>query len=386
MTEYRPLAPADHETYRRFTRYAFAAERGPVEDAEPFDTDLFDLRGLYDDGLVSGCKRYHFEAQVRDQVETVGGLGALATPPEHRSRGYARALCRAVCREYAEEGVDVVTLWPFSTSFYRRLGWATANDLHEAEAPPSALPAHDPAGEFRRLSTEDWRRLRRVETAAADGVTLSMRRSEAWWRERTLSDWAGDTTPFVYGYERGDSLAGFLVYTVDDAADNERTLSVSALGHVDEEAHRSLLEFLRRHGPQIDRVDLQLATATGLFDRLDDPDAVTCERVAGPMARLTGLDPLADLDWGVSVTLAVTDDLLDVTDTTVRVSGDGLERGVDADPDATVDVGTLTQLYLGRHDPATARRVGGLTVHEDDATTPLATAFPERPVCLREFF
>jgi len=387
VTDYRPIGPDDGEEYRRFTRYAFGAERGPLADPAPFETDLFDLRGLYDDGLVSGCKRYHFEARVRDDVATVGGLGALATPPEHRRQGYARDLCRAVCREYADEGVALVTLWPFSTSFYRGLGWATANDLHEYALPPSALPAHEPRGQFRRLSAEDWARLRPAERATAEGVTLAMRRSERWWRERTLADWPGDTAPFVYGYERDGSVAGYLAYTVDDADDDsERTLSVSALGHVDEAARRSLLEFLRRHGAQIDRVELRLSTDDRLLDRLSTPDAATCERVPGPMARLTSLAPLAALDWETRVTLAVADDLLPENDTTVRVSPDGLERDVEATPDASVDVGTLTQLYLGRYDPQTAERVAGLSVHEEAARDPLAAAFPERPVCLREFF
>lgn len=389
MAEYRPITPEDHAAFSRFTRYAFAAEQGPREepDTDSLESDLFDLRGLYDDGLVSGCKRYAFRAYVRDGVEQVGGLGAVATPPEHRRQGYARELCREVCREYREEEVELVVLWPFSTPFYRRLGWATANDLYEFGLPPTTLPAHDPQGRYRRLDPGDWERLRPVEAAFGDGVTLSMRRSASWWRERTLTNWTGGTEPFVYGYERDGTLAGYLVYTVTDSDAHERTLSVSAFGYADEEAHRSLLEFLRRHGAQIDHVELHRATDSRLLALVENPDVATCERVAGPMARLTTLDALAGLDRaGLDrpLTLAVEDPL--EGQARVRVTEHGIEESPGSEPDARTDIGTLTQLYLGRYEPASAERVAGLTVLDDACRESLGELFPERRVCLREFF
>jgi predicted acetyltransferase len=392
MTEYGPIEPATKGEYHRFTRYGFAAEEGPLGgDAETdFDSHLFDLRGVYDGGLRAGCKRYAFEAYVRDDTRTVGGLGALATPPEYRGQGYARTLCRAACREYSAEGVGLVALWPFSTPFYRGLGWATAHDRYRFDLTPELLPAHEPGGQYRRLDADDWEQLGAVAALSRDGVTLSMRRSEAWWRERTLTSWTGGAEPFVYGYERDGDLAGYLVYTVDDSDDSsERTLSVSAFAHVDREANRSLLAFLRRHGAQIDRVVLERPTTSRLLDLVENPDTVTCERTPGPMARLTGFDPLETLDWsGLDrpLTVAVTDPLCGATDGVFAVSGDGIERRDDTDPDLTTDIGTLTQLYLGRYDPTTAEAVAGLDVRTDAARSTLADVFPERPVYLGAFF
>ena len=391
MAEYGPVDPEDHATFRRFTRYGFAAEQGPLAADEPveFETGLFDLRGLYDGELKTGCKRYVFEAQVRGETVQVGGLGALATPPEHRRQGYGRELCRELCREYAEEGVGLVALWPFSTPFYRRMGWATTNDRYECVLPPEVLPTHRPAGRYRRLGVEDWEQLRPVEAASGDGVGLSMRRSETWWRERTLTGWTGDTDPFVYGYEREGQLAGYLVYTVREGETNERTLSVELSGHVDREAFRSLLEFLRRHGAQVDRVELTQSVDSRLLALVTDPDRVTCERVAGPMARLTALDPLGRVDWTVldrPLTLSVEDPLRTETGNRLRVSSGGVEAAPDSEAAVRVDIGTLTQLYLGRYDPASAERLAGLTVVDDSRREALAAVFPEQQVRLREFF
>lgn len=395
MTEFRPLDPDDDGEYRRFLRYAFAAEMGPLEDEQDGEgVDLFAERGVYDDSLKSVCKRYDIEAYVREGTETIGGLGAVATPPEYRRQGYVRELCREICREYREDGIGLVVLWPFSTPFYRNLGWATANDFYQYECPPSALPAHDADGTFRRLAADDWERLSDVEAAFAEGVTLSMRRSETWWRERTLTSWTGGTEPYIYGYERDGDLAGYLVYTVDDGdGDSERTLSVSAYGYVDEEAERALLEFFRRHGAQIDRVSYLDSTDSKLLDLVEDPQEITCERIAGPMVRLTGLDHLERLDWSPlsePMTLTVEDSLLPENDGVFRVSPEGKIKkvgdSVSSVVDAETDIGTLSQLYVGRYDPVTAERVANLTVNEESVRESLAEVFPSRQVCLREFF
>jgi predicted acetyltransferase len=395
MAEFRPLDSDDYPEYKRFLRYAFAAEMGPLEGEQDGEgVDLFAERGVYDDGLKSVCKRYDIEVFVRDSIETIGGLGAVATPPEYRRKGYVRELCRGICREYRDDGIGLVVLWPFSTPFYRNLGWATANDFYDYECPPSALPSHDPRGAFRRLDADGWERLREVEAAFGEGVTLSMRRSETWWRERTLTNWTGGTEPYIYGYERDGDLAGYLVYTVDDEDDDsERTLSVSAYGYVDEDSERALLEFFRRHGAQIDNVSLLHSTESDLLDLAEDPQELTCERIAGPMVRLTGLDYLETLDWsplGEAMTLSVEDPLLPENDGVFRVSPEGRIQEVgDATPstvDVETDIGTLAQLFVGRYDPASAEHVGTLRLGEESLREPLTAVFPERAVCLREFF
>lgn len=397
MVEYRPIDPADYPEYQRFLRYAFAAEHGPLseEDGQEVDTSLFADRGVYDDGtLKSVCKRYEFEAFVRDGTETVGGVGAVATPPEYRRQGTVRKLLAELCREYHEDGVGLAVLWPFSTPFYRNLGWATANDRYRVEYPPSELPAHDQRGAFRPQTVDDWERFSRVEGECNEGVTLSMRRSETWWRERTLTSWTGGSDPYLYGYERDGELAGYLMYDVRDGdGDHERTLSVDGFGYVDEEAHRALLEYLRRHGAQIDHVIVKRAPWTRPLALAENPDAVTCERQAGAMVRLTGVEYLEELDWSPlaeSMTLTIEDPLLPENGGVFRVSPEGrideVGGGASLPVDAEIDIGTLSQLVVGRYDPASAERLAGLTLETESLRRPLSEIFPERRVCLQEFF
>jgi len=396
MSEFRPVPATDREACQRILQYAFASERGPATPDPDGDwpPSLFDQRGLYDgDSLRAVCKLYFLDTTVRGAATTVGGLGAVATPPEHRGQGYAADLCRHALREYREADVGFVTLWPFSTPFYRRLGWGTANTYRRFDLPPSALPDHSIAGQLVRLDADDWERLRRVETAAAAGTALSLRRSEAWWRERTLADWDDDGLPYCYGYERDGDLRGYVVYTIADDADN--TLSVSNFAAADEEARRALLAFLGNHGAQIERITLQLPLDAALLHRVDDPAAVDCTVEAGPMVRLTDVGHLERLDWpaeNLDCTLSVSDPLLDRNDGLFRLSVSGGTATVDPLPasdsaaDATVDIATLSQLAVGTHGVDAADRLAGLEILDESVRQPLADVFRSEPVYLDEFF
>jgi predicted acetyltransferase len=394
VTEFRPIPETRRDAFRSLLRYAFAPERGPEVDPDgEWPPALGEPRGLFDgDVLVGVCKLYVLDAYVHGDQRQIGGLGAVATPPEHRGEGYGRALCRHAVGEFRERGVDTVTLWPFETAFYRRLGWATANNYTEYVLPPDTLPEFETAGEIYRLNADDWERLRRVERAFSAETTLSVRRSERWWRERTLAGWPGGTTPYVYGHERDGDLRGYVVYTVD-REDGRRRLTVTDLAHADRTSYRALLDFLGGHGAQVEEILLRRRAETDLLDVVAEPEAVDCVVKPGPMARLTQLGALDRLDWPdeTRVTLAVTDPL-EASGGRVRVVHEGdttrteCVSGDAGQADAETDVGTLSGLFLGTHGVEWAVERDRLAIHESAVRESLAAAFESRPVCLREFF
>jgi len=427
MPTYRPVTAGDRARFEEITGHAFAIEQGPdygSGGADGVDADgpdgssvsptadgewppaLSEPRGVFDgDRLLSVCKLYHLDAFLHGGYETVGGLGAVATPPEHRREGHVRTLAAGALEEYREAGVTVVALWPFSTPFYRHLGWGVANKYTRYELPPDQLaPARGGDGEVQQLSPDDWERLRPVEAAFGEGTHLSLRRSERWWRERTLGGWPDDDPPYVYGYERDGELCGFVSYTVG-AGDGGRQLNVGLLAHADEGAYRGLLGFLSEHDSQVERIRLHRAAETALLDRVPDPGRVDCTVESGPMVRLTdvagALERYPWPDRDVEFTLSVSDPLLSHNDGRFSVTVDGgtatVERtaatdsadeedAVDTAADASVDVATLSQLYVGSYDAPTAQEVGELAVTRESLGGTLAAAFDGNPVCLREFF
>lgn len=392
MAEFRAVPATDRPRVREILRYAFEPHRGPV--TEPADGErpptLFDERGLYDGGrLVGTCKLYYLDSRIRGERHRIGGLGAVAIPPEDRDNGYSRQLCRNALAEYERNGVGVVALWPFSTSFYRNLGWGAAHRIRRYEFPPELLPAYDVPGRMLRLDGDDWERLRAAESASAVG--LSLRRSEQWWRERTLAEWAGRGEPYLYGYEREGTVEGYLVYTVDDGG--ETTLSVTHMAATDEAAHRALLDFLRGHGAQIERIELSRGVDSPFLERVPRPERIDCRVEPGPMARLTSVETLESVSWpatDIDCTMRVTDPLLEWNDTEFSfsvVDGDAtVERTAGSDPDLSVGISTLSRLAIGGVSTGTAARLGGLDIRTGSLRAPLEELFTPQQVRLQEFF
>jgi len=414
MVEVRDVPAADREQFEWALQYAFSPSRGPelsVSD-DDWPPGLYTPRAVYDgETLCSTSKLYTLPGQIRGRETTVGGLGGVATVPEHRESGHVRRLCRDALAWYADRGSPVVALWPFSTPFYERLGWGTAYSYSRLTTPPDRLPDHDPRGSVVRLGVDDWERLSAVSERADQTATFRLERTEQWWREHRFSDAGWGGVPYCYGYEREGRLAGYLLYHV---ADDDQTLEVDNLVAVDEAARRVLLDFLGNHGAQIESVVVHGEPDAELLTRLDDPGPATCELHRGPMVRLTSVGALAEFDWpvtadggsantgagsGVDCRLAVTDPLdvadgvyrLRVTGGTATVDrvGDVPTEGTDktaADTDATVGVGTLSQLAVGACDVATAERTGDLSVDDEPVREALASVFQPGVVRLRQFF
>lgn len=406
--------PDDHEeAYDRTLSYAFAPERGPDPDREgPDRPSGFHRRGVYDapagtptsdlapEDLLAVCGYYDFSARLRGRFHRLGGVAAVASPPEHRRRGVVRELLAELHDEFRREGVAFAALWPFKYSFYRRLGYARVNDYARVTVPPDELAGAVPApdGEFVRLEPDDWERLDAVH-AAASTRPLALDRTEDWWRTRVFQSWEPD--PFVYGWERDGDLRGYLVYSVTEDGDGDglatgKTLAVGELLGVDREARGHLLRFCRNHDSQVERVRLYGPADARPFDRLADPSAADVEVNPGPMFRLVDVPvALESLDYpeGVAgeVVLDVDDDHCPWNDGTFRLEvadGRAACRTTDADADVTLEVGALSRLAAGSHSLKRLEELDDVTVATGSAVVreTLQAAFPPAEPFLREGF
>jgi predicted acetyltransferase len=407
----RLLPDAHREAFREMVLYAFQPARGPDWDEfDPDDeVDPMTRYGLYDvapetpdddlatDDLVAVCGSYDFTTRVRDDWHVAGGVSAVASPPEHRRTGNVATMLDELLATYRAAGTAFSVLWPFEYEFYRRFGWAKANDGLRVTVPPEELAAlcPEPAGEFRRLSADDWEAVATVHEAWAT-ETLGVRRSEGFWRDRMFSGWRED--PFVYGWERDGDLRGYVFYRVEDGDDfGDRTMVVSELAGVDREAMDHMLRFCRNHDSQVSAVRLRLPADDPVLDRLTDPRAADVELTPGPMVRLVDVaEALTDLaypaDASASLVLDVADDRCDWNDGRFELSVAGglatvtpLGDDAAADPDAVVDVGPLSQLVVGSRSATSLATLGDLAAPEPVVET-LDALFPPADVYLREGF
>jgi predicted acetyltransferase len=405
--DYRPIPEAHTDAVRRMLTYAFQPENGPdLDDDDHERPDEYHRRGLYDvtpeipdedldaDDLTVMCAYYDFTARIRGEFHHVGGVSAVASPPESRRQGYVADLLANLHREFREQSIPFAVLWPFKYAFYRRFGYGMTNKWVRTSVPPADLGdvVPDPAGSFRRLEADDYDELDAVHRTWATEA-LGLQRTEGWWRYRAFQGWRKD--PYVYGWEdETGTLRGYLFYSVEEDGDDKR-MDVYELAAGDDEARGHLLRFCRDHDSQVETVRLRgRADETRLLDTLTDPRAADVELHPGPMFRIVDVDAaVAALsfpdDVTELVTLDVTDDHCDWNDGTfdLTVGDDGATcLRSDAEPDVTLDVGALSQLVVGALSVEELERNGDLTVEDDAARETLASLFPTEDVYLREGF
>ncbi|MEF8851676.1 MAG: GNAT family N-acetyltransferase [Haloarculaceae archaeon] len=402
---FRPVGPGHHDEFRRVVDYAFEPAAGPQDHDDEFDR-IADPFGLFDgDDLLSVCAHYGFDARLRGEWVPMAGLAAVATPPEHRRRGHVRRMVEASLERWRGE-FPLAALWSFSRSYYEQFGWAMANTFTEYTFPTAALSVarerrtrRDPDGDWRvrRATADDWADLQTAHEAHAADRELTIRRDEEWWRQRVFRTLDGDH-PYVYVCERDGELRGYVVYTFEKTGDglDDRRLEVADLAFADHEARLALLALLADHDSQAVET-VHYAGDTSLLDLLEDPSAADCTVHAGPMVRVVDVPealettPYPD-DVTADLTLAVADDTAGWNDGTFRLrvadGGGTCERAAvaPAEADATVGVGTLSQLVAGYHSVDEAHRLGNLAVRDDRTAEGLAALFPPRFVYLRTYF
>lgn len=397
--EFRELGPEHRVAYQEMLDYGFDTTRGPTSYDSPAETpDMLGRKfGVFEDGdLRSICSYLEYAVRVRDGWLPMVGLATVATPPEHRRRGLVRHLIGASLKRWRGE-YPISTLWPMKHSYYRRFGWAMANKSVQYTCEPEDLAfARDgAAGERVRLDPGDWERLQDVHEAHGTDIGLTFRRDEDWWRGRVFRSIGGGKR-FVYGVEGdGGRIDGYVVYTVGNIGGGDLRLRVNDLAYRDHASYLGLLAILADHESQVEEIRIYRENESSLFDLVEDPEEVECTVVPGPQVRVVDVeDALSALAYpdGASAALAldVADGQAPWNDGTFELrveDGEGECRAVD-DPDlprATLDVNTLSQLYVGAHSPEEARRIADLDA-PDDAMDALAALFPPRTVYLREYF
>jgi len=161
------------------------------------------------------------------------------------------------------------------------------------------------------------------------------------------------------------------------------------------------------HDSQVAEVRSKAPPDAPLLDLVEDPAPSTATAIrTGPMVRLVdaataleALDPDPEIETAFS--LSVSDPLVDWNDETFRVAvADGtvaVEPTVDGEvdksevdgaeaADAAIDIGTLSQLYVGYTSVDEAVRSDGLAVGSALADDDSRAVFPPRTTHLREGF
>ncbi len=386
------------------SRYAFSPDKSEEDwrtlvDALPPRT-FMEKRGFFSgDRLVSACGLMPMDLRSRGKLLPSGLVTEVATPPEHRRKGYCRGMMGALLNEMKERGLFTSALWPFSPAFYEALGWATC-----AETSGFTFGVQDmrrlaegfgrqscSRGEFVRASEEDVETLNRVYSTWAEQYDLTVDRDPDWWRSTIFAQWGRPVHFYLYRDPSGNP-AGYVGYTIKDRGNWEFTLTVIDMAYRDLDAYRALLHFLFIHDSQVTDYRVHVPAGDPLFD-LHVTGSV--RRYRGIMFRIVEVEralealQLTGLPPG-SLVMQLEDPMLECNDGLFRLTTGtaepSAERVAAGEPDVSMSVNALAQLYTGYRSAEQLVHSGSLRSDSADAVRLLSLLFPRRETALLEDF
>jgi predicted acetyltransferase len=336
-----------------------------------------------EDGVpVADASAIPMRQNVRGTVYPMAGVAGVATLPQARRRGYARALVTGLLDRMRDSGHPVAALYPFRPSFYERFGFAGLPAARTVTFPPQAfagLLRADLPGEVTLASAADGYQ----DYVAVTERVLARRHGFAVLPDFRMAQLREDDDRWIVTARAGGELVAALTYRITGfggllAADD--LLAVSPLGRA------LLLQFVARHTDQVAQAEVRVAADELPELWATDLPAVSRAEISfpaasAPMARVLSLPSLAGLRAGPArVAVEVTGDRylaggyrLDGRSGTLEVSpGDGGSAAA-----ATLTAAGLSALVYGVLDPDEVV-IRGLGAIPADAAAALRLLFPRQ--------
>jgi predicted acetyltransferase len=228
----RPLAAADLDQAWQLDLQLFREE---IRHRDHYDAQspperfqgAFDARGR----LVAMARALPLGQFFGGRRVAMGGLASVGVAPEARGRGLGLAVCRAALADVHARGEVVSSLFPATSSLYRKLGYELAGAYVIRRIGTRALRAL-PLPATRRIERgerSDLPRLRDCYTRFARTLTGFLDRTPARWH---LYEQHFDDFGFLLSLDAAGELDGYLVYSQRPPLDVSFGYSLRVRDHV----------------------------------------------------------------------------------------------------------------------------------------------------------
>lgn len=211
---------------------------------------LKDCWAIFENGeMVSKLTIHPMEIWLGEKVMPMGGIAGVATWPEHRRKGYVKALMRKSLEEMKANGQYISMLHPFSFSFYRKYGWEMTHTTSQYEIKPDQLPRLNSQlnGSIERIN-KDRDRLDQLYNRMASQYSGMLKRTESWWHY-AIFDNETDMIA-VYKDEDGEDQ-GYMIYRV-----KENHMVIDEWVSLTNEAKLHMLDFVSKHDSMLNKITI----------------------------------------------------------------------------------------------------------------------------------
>lgn len=155
---------------------------------------------------------------LRGQNIEMGGIGFVATYPEHRNKGVMKAIMIESLEQMRNHGQTISVLAPYSTSFYRYFGWELFQEQLHFSCAISDIGADAKLVDevrrtsFKRVNENVWNEIKQFHNNLANSRNGMMKRSDEWWNRMKVRQ---ENSHFAAFYENGE-IIGYIRYTIQN--------------------------------------------------------------------------------------------------------------------------------------------------------------------------
>jgi predicted N-acetyltransferase YhbS len=132
--------------------------------------------------LVSCVQIFSKRIRLRGRVVGLGGIGSVATHPQHRGRGLASTLLRRAIEDMRGREMVISLLFSDRRSFYGRLGWLPIAQPRLAIHAPAVDAAPPLSVHMRPVRPEDLPAVYALYDDYASRLEAATVRDEVYWR------------------------------------------------------------------------------------------------------------------------------------------------------------------------------------------------------------
>lgn len=251
--EIKKVPPSDYEQIYRLRDYSFPN----VYDGDKKADFLYWVAnsttlGAYEQNEIIGqLLVLPLNMTVHGVNMSMGGIGFVATYPEHRNKGVMKQLMQKALESMRRQGQLVSVLAPFSVSFYRYFGWELFVDKVHYTVPRIAFPDFGKQLDvvkrfsFSKNEAQLFNDVQQFHNAICAKKNGAMLRDVDWWKRIERRQ---PTSHFAVVYEQQEVI-GYIRYTINQLTFNVQDFIVKNYG-----AHKALWRFMTAHAASVDKI------------------------------------------------------------------------------------------------------------------------------------
>ena len=360
MSEIRYALYDDIKEIRNLWEYSFSEE-------ESFLDYYFDKR--YNPGcnliaketaLLASLQRNPYKINISKDSQNTAYVVGISVYPEHRGKKLTTKLLNKALEEAYNLGEKISLLMPIDTAIYRRYGYENCFSLYSFEVNLSDI-------EYKNNKSVNLERITKMTDELADLlIEIYLEKAKNWdiYLERDRNHYytyfeeikveAGEI--FLAKNNANEPIGYMVFYPKMEASKGY----VRELFYLDSSALDSFMTLVASHKTQLDSVTIQQPIDSQLMYYFGFNNKISVSLKPFMMARIVDvkyvLEKLAK-DMILDLSIKINDGILSQNNQVFHIKNGSVAIS-DNKADAEMDIGTLTQLYMGTVSVSSAYDLG----------------------------